>query len=144
MAVCVSVVYPHDHVRTGGCGSLPLPSLMRGHHTTYQQPGEDQNSRISTECLSISHPNNIKKSYVDPFQVRYHRSNHLHIALSVGILQVRILNGLPCPPPGDLPNPGIEPRSPALQADSLPAELPGGPYILQAPQKIIQFLPLHS
>ena len=30
---------------------------------------------------------------------------------------------LPCPPPGDLPNPGIKPRSPALQADSLPAEL---------------------
>ena len=27
-------------------------------------------------------------------------------------------NGLPCPPPGDLPNPGIKPRSPALQADS--------------------------
>ena len=27
--------------------------------------------------------------------------------------------------PGDLPNPGIEPRSPSLQADSLPAELPG-------------------
>ena len=36
-------------------------------------------------------------------------------------------SGLPCPPPGDLPNPGIEPRSPALQADSLPSELPGKP-----------------
>ena len=31
------------------------------------------------------------------------------------------------PSPGDLPNPGIEPRSPALQADSLPAEPPGKP-----------------
>jgi len=31
------------------------------------------------------------------------------------------------PPPGDLPNPGIEPRSPAWQADSLPAELLGKP-----------------
>ena len=29
-------------------------------------------------------------------------------------------SGLPCPPPGDLPNPGIKPRSPTLQADSLP------------------------
>ena len=36
-------------------------------------------------------------------------------------------NGLPYPPPGDLPNPGIEPRSPTLQADSLPAEPPGKP-----------------
>ena len=34
---------------------------------------------------------------------------------------------LPCPSPGDLPNPGIEPRSPELRADSLPAEPPGKP-----------------
>ena len=33
-------------------------------------------------------------------------------------------SGLPCSPPGDPPNPGIEPRSPTLQADSLPSELP--------------------
>ena len=32
-------------------------------------------------------------------------------------------SGLPCPPPGDLPDPGIEVGSPALQADSLPAGL---------------------
>ena len=31
-------------------------------------------------------------------------------------------SGLPCPPTGDLPNPGIEPRSPELQADSLLSE----------------------
>ena len=36
-------------------------------------------------------------------------------------------SGLPCPLSGDLPNPGIEPRSPALQADSLPAEPWGKP-----------------
>ena len=35
--------------------------------------------------------------------------------------------GLPCPPPGDLPNPGFEPRSPTLQADSLLTEPPGKP-----------------
>ena len=34
-------------------------------------------------------------------------------------------SGQPFPSPGDLPNPGIEPRSPALQADSLPAEPQG-------------------
>ena len=34
-------------------------------------------------------------------------------------------SGLPFPSPGDLPNPGIEPGSPALQADTLPSELPG-------------------
>ena len=36
-------------------------------------------------------------------------------------------SGLPCPLPGDLPNPGIESRSPALQADSLLSEPPGKP-----------------
>ena len=35
---------------------------------------------------------------------------------------------LPFPSPGDLPNPGIEPRSPALQADSLPSESPWKPH----------------
>ena len=42
-----------------------------------------------------------------------------------GILQARILEWVPFPSPGDLPNPGIEPRSPALQADSLPAKPQG-------------------
>ena len=35
--------------------------------------------------------------------------------------------GVPCPPPEDLPNPGIKPRSPSLQADSLLSEPPGKP-----------------
>ena len=38
-------------------------------------------------------------------------------------------SGLPFPFPGDLPYPGMEPRSPALPADSLPSEPPGKPYI---------------
>ena len=36
-------------------------------------------------------------------------------------------SGLPFPSPGDLPDPGIKPRSPELQADGLPSELPGKP-----------------
>ena len=36
-------------------------------------------------------------------------------------------NGLPFPSPGDLPDPGIKPGSPALQADALPSEPPGKP-----------------
>ena len=45
--------------------------------------------------------------------------------LSMGILQVRILEGLLCSPPGDPPNPGIELSPVALQADSLLSEPPG-------------------
>ena len=36
-------------------------------------------------------------------------------------------SGLPFPSPGDLPNPGMEPRSPALRADASPSEPPGNP-----------------
>ena len=45
--------------------------------------------------------------------------------LSIGFSRKEYLNGLPCSPPGDLPNPGIEPRFPALPANSLPPEPPG-------------------
>ena len=44
-----------------------------------------------------------------------------------GILQARILEWVAIPFPGDRPDPRIEPRSPALQADSLPSEPPGKP-----------------
>ena len=45
-----------------------------------------------------------------------------------GILQARILEWVAYPFPVDLPDPGIEPESPALKADSLPTELSGKPY----------------
>ena len=47
--------------------------------------------------------------------------------LSMGFSRQEYWNGLPLPSPGDLPDPGIEPGSPALQADSLPFEPPGKP-----------------
>ena len=46
-----------------------------------------------------------------------------------GILQARVLEWVAMPISRDLPNPGIEPGSPALQAESLPAEPPGKPLI---------------
>ena len=45
--------------------------------------------------------------------------------LSIGFSRQEYWSGLPFPSPGDLPHPGIEPRSPALQADSLPSQPPG-------------------
>ena len=47
--------------------------------------------------------------------------------LSMGFLRQEFLIGLPLPSPGDLPYPGIEPRSPALHVDSLLSEPPGKP-----------------
>ena len=44
---------------------------------------------------------------------------------SMGFSRQEYWSGLPCPSPEDLPDPGIEPRSPALQADDLTSEPPG-------------------
>ena len=43
----------------------------------------------------------------------------------MGFSRQEYWSGLPFPSPGDLPDPGIEAKSPALQADALPSELPG-------------------
>ena len=45
--------------------------------------------------------------------------------LSMGFSRQECWSGLPFPSPGDLPDPGIEPRSPALQAHTLTSEPPG-------------------
>ena len=44
---------------------------------------------------------------------------------SMGFSRQEYWSGLPFPSPGDLPNPGIEPKSIILQADALTCELPG-------------------
>ena len=50
--------------------------------------------------------------------------------LSVGFSRQEYWSALPFPSPGDLPNPGIEPRSPTLQVDSLLSEPPGKPTLI--------------
>ena len=49
--------------------------------------------------------------------------------LSMGFPKQKYWSGLPFPSPGDVPNPGIKPESPALQADSLPFEPPRKPHV---------------
>ena len=59
----------------------------------------------------------------------------------MAILQARTLEWVAMSSPGDLPNPGIAPRSPALQADSLPSEPPGKPAAAAAAAKSLQSCP---
>ena len=59
--------------------------------------------------------------FVTPWTVAYQSPP------SKGFSRQEYWSGLPFPSPGDLPNLGIEPRSPALQADALPSEPPGKP-----------------
>ena len=49
---------------------------------------------------------------------------------SLGFSRPEYWSGLLFPSPGDLPDPGIEPRSPVLQADALTSEPPGKPFLL--------------
>ena len=59
------------------------------------------------------------------------RSHGLYVArqapLSMEFSRQEYWCGMPFPSPGDLPDPGIEPGSPVLQADSLPSAPPGNP-----------------
>ena len=61
---------------------------------------------------------------VTPWTVAY------QAPLSIGFSRQGYWSGLPFPAPGDLPDPGIEPRSPVLQVDSLPSEPLGKPYVV--------------
>ena len=61
--------------------------------------------------------------FVTPWTVAYQAS------LSMGFSTQEYWSGLPFPSPGDLPNPGIEPRSPTLEADALTCEPPGKPWL---------------
>ena len=80
----------------------------------------DSSDDCPTLCAVLSH------SFVsDSFWV--HGCQPTRLLCPWGFSREENQIGLPCPLPGDIPNPGIEPRSPTLWADSLPSELPGKP-----------------
>ena len=62
---------------------------------------------VAKSCLTLATPQTVA----------------CHAPLSIGFSRQEYGSGLPFPSPGDLPDPGIKPGSPALQADSLPTEL---------------------
>jgi len=77
-------------------------------------------SEVAQSCLTLRDPMDCS----------------LPVSSVSGIFQTRVpewgqeyRNGLPFPSPGDLPNPGMEPGSPALQTDALPSEPPGKPNV---------------
>ena len=57
--------------------------------------------------------------------------------LFMGFSRQEYWSGLPFPSPGDLTDPGIEPGSPALQADSLPSEPPGKPMCIHKKEYLV-------
>ena len=77
-------------------------------------------TRLSTHALEVKSLSRVRL-FATPCTAAY------QAPLSMGFSRQEYWSGLPFPSPGDLPNPGIEPRSPALQADALPSEPPGKP-----------------
>ena len=78
-------------------------------------------------CFSLLSESAVKslsrvRVFATPWTVAY------KAPLSMGFSRQEYWSGLPFPSPGDLPNPGIEPGSPSLQADALPSEPPGKPF----------------
>ena len=72
-------------------------------------------------CLSLKLVKLLRhvRLFATPWTVAYQAS------LSMGFSRQEYWNGLPFPSPGDLPDPGIEPWSPVLEADALTSEPPG-------------------
>ena len=65
------------------------------------------------------------------------------VPLSMGLSRQEYWSGLPFPSPGDLPGPGMELRSPKLQADSLPSVPPQKPQIISSDFKIYSYSTLY-
>ena len=74
---------------------------------------------MKVKVKSLSHV----RLFATPWTVAY------QAPLSMGFSRQECWSGLPFPSPGDLPNPGIEPSYPAVQADALLSEPPGKPII---------------
>ena len=71
--------------------------------------------------------------FVTPWTITY------QTPLSMGFSKQEYWSGFPFLSPGDLPDPGIKPRSPALQADALPSEPPGKPKNVQITVQLHSF-----
>ena len=93
----------------------PLEFASEADGTKTVTLGKDYSIKVKVKSLSPV------QLFAVPWTVVYQAS------LSMGFSRQEYWSGLPFPSPGDLPNPGVEPRSPALQADALPSKPPGKP-----------------
>ena len=85
--------------------------------------GKAKNIKPSWKCKNESVSRSVvSNSFATPWTLPH------QAPVSIGFSRREYWRGLPFPSPRDLPDPGIKPRSPALQPDSLPSEPPGKPY----------------
>ena len=94
--------------------NIEAPQYIR--QTLTDIKGETDSNTIIVQSLAQSCP-----TLCNPWTVAH------QAPLSMGFSRQEYWSGLPFPSPGDLPDPGIKPRSPALQEDALTSEPPGKP-----------------
>ena len=101
--------------RTEEPGLLQSMGSQRVRHDVVIEQQQQRNGDYNSECVCVSHSVMSDTSWPMDCQA----------PLSVEFSRKEYWSGLPSPFSGDVPDPGLEPRSPALQADSLPSEPPG-------------------
>ena len=104
--------------------SVILMQFTCTNSTTAQEATHRRHRWTMSVCESLSHVQLFATSWTVVCQA----------PLSMGFSRPEYWSGLPLPSPRDLPNPGIKPRSPALQTDSLPSEPPGNRRLPQIQQ----------
>ena len=111
-----SLVLPYNFIQICNFNQVCPPNLYRSStvlHNSYLRifPCMSEWVKVTQWCLTLCN----------------HMDYRLPSSSVHGFSRQKHCSGLPFPSPGGLPNPGIEPRSPSLQADSLPSEPPGKP-----------------
>ena len=96
-----------------------IPQVMRLSQEKKKKETEILNNVIILLKESESEVAQLIRLFASPWTVTHQASPSMEFS------RHEYWSGLPFPSPGDLPNPGIEAGSPALQADALPSEPPG-------------------
>ena len=105
-----TALWPHIRAQSHPEGSTLMTQPHKRPHFPTPSPG------FRLQCMKLDEGRSVTSDSLRPRGLSVH-----------GSLQARILERVAFPFSRDLPNPWIEPRSPALQADSLPAEPPRKP-----------------
>ena len=140
-------MWPHRPQPTGLFCPWDSPGKNTGvgYHFLFQCMKVKSESELSQSCLTLSDPmvwslpgssvHGIFQARVLEWGAKWRSLSHVRFFVTPWSIQSmefsrprpEYWSGYPFPSPRDLPNPGIEPRSPTLQADPLPAEPQGKP-----------------
>ena len=134
---CVFVTVSLSSVGWSHAAGFPRLGHKNAKHSLFVLLGPCQAS-----TLTVLRPPRCERVKVKPLSCVRHFATPWTVAHqappSTEFSRQEYWTGLPFPSPGDLPDPGIEPRSPALQADALPSEPPGKPSALWGKPKLAQ------